>query len=82
MKTLKALSTLSLTTLLASTPAWADAGATNKVYSSGLLVALFIGICALVVLIQVAPALLTMWGMVKGAMKAKDGKLSQVQVHR
>jgi hypothetical protein len=39
---------------------------TAKVYSSGILILVFIGICALVVLFQMIPAILLLLGMVKG----------------
>ena len=71
MKTLKVLAGLSLATLLGISPALAETGAgSTKVYSSGIAVILFIGICALVVLVQMIPALITMWGMLKGVDKA------------
>ena len=82
MKTLQVMTGLSLSTLLSITPALAESGAGGtKVYSSGLLVALFIGVCALVVLVQVAPALLTAWGMLKGIGKENEKKLSQVHAN-
>lgn len=43
----------------------AFAANTTKVYSSGILVIGFIAICALVVVIQLIPALMTLWGMLK-----------------
>lgn len=54
-------------------PAWlamsgnALAVTTNRVYHSGVLVMVFLGFCALVVVVQLIPALLVLWGMIKGA---------------
>jgi hypothetical protein len=45
----------------------AFAVSTNRVYSSGIFVLGFIAFCALVVVIQLIPAIMTMWGMIKGA---------------
>lgn len=59
---------LLLTTLalwLAAIPQ-AFAASTTKVYSSGVMVLVFLGFCALVVVAQMIPALLTLWGMLKG----------------
>ena len=83
MKTIQVLAGLSLATILSTAPAWAEAGhGGTKVYSSGLAVILFIGICALVVLVQMIPALVTMWGMIKSAGKSESqAKLSKVRMH-
>ena len=51
----------------------AHAATNQRVYSSGLLVLVFIGFVALVVVIQMIPAILTLIGMLKGlATKKKD----------
>lgn len=55
---------LSLTT---SSVALASSGATNKVFVSGPLILLFLGFCALVVVIQCIPAIITLYGMITGA---------------
>lgn len=51
--------------LAAITPAFA--ASTNRVYSSGVLVLVFLGFCALVVIAQLIPALITLWGMLRSA---------------
>jgi len=43
-----------------------------RVYSSGLLVTLFLGFCALLLVIQLIPAVLTIIGLIRGVAK-KDG---------
>jgi hypothetical protein len=44
----------------------AFAADTHKVYSSGILVLVFIGFVALVVVVQMIPAIITLCGMLKG----------------
>lgn len=46
------------------------AASTTRVYSSGILVLGFIGVCALVVVIQLIPAIMILWGMVKSALES------------
>jgi hypothetical protein len=69
-KTMTTLGSAAIFTLITSTAAFA-APATNKVYSSGLLVLLFLGFCALVVVAQLIPAMITLFGMIKGAVEAR-----------
>ncbi|SNB48080.1 hypothetical protein [Geobacter sp. DSM 9736] len=57
--------------LLTITPAFA--ASTTKVYNSGILVLVFLGFCALVVVAQLIPALITLWGMIKSVVTA-EGK--------
>jgi len=56
---------------LAATPAFAVS--TNKVYNSGILVLLFLGFCALVVVFQMIPAIMILFGMIKEAVKGVSG---------
>ena len=53
------------------TSSGAHAAATQKVYSSGLLVMLFLGFCALLLIIQLIPAMMSIYGLIKGAMTKK-----------
>ena len=53
---------------LATVPC-AFAATTTKVYNSGILVLAFLGFCALVVVIQLIPAIMTVVGMLKGLAK-------------
>lgn len=46
----------------------------TTVYSSGILVLGFIGFCALVVVVQLIPAIMTCIGMIKGARKVEMEK--------
>jgi hypothetical protein len=69
MKTTRtALTTLALT--LATAPAFAAAG--TRADHSGILVWAFLGMCAMIVVAQLAPAALLAVGMIKGLVgKAK-----------
>ncbi len=55
---------MALALALTASPAFAVD--TTKVYSSGLLIVVFIGVCALLVVSQMIPAILLLLGMVKG----------------
>ena len=58
--------------ILAPVSAFASSGATNKVFVSGPLILLFLGFCALVVVIQCIPAIIMLYGMIKGAASSKE----------
>ena len=53
-------------TLSLATSTGAYAASTQRVYSSGILVLVFIGFVALVVVVQMIPAIITLCGMLKG----------------
>jgi len=55
-----------------SSEAIASSGVTNKVFVSGPLILLFLGFCALVVVIQCIPAIIMLYGMIKGAVSKKE----------
>jgi len=44
---------------------------TAMTYNSGLLILLFVGFCALLIVAQLVPAVLTLFGMTKEAIKTK-----------
>lgn len=64
-------STIALS-LATSTGALASSGATNKVFISGPLILLFLGFCALVVVIQCIPAIIMLTGMIKGVVSNRE----------
>ncbi len=72
------LGNAALFSVIPSTAAFA-APSTHTVYSSGLLVLLFLGFCALVVVAQLIPAMITLFGMIKGAVAAR--KQVQAEAH-
>lgn len=65
--------TLSL--ILLSVPAMA--ADTSKVYTSGILVLLFVGFCALLVVAQLLPAVMNLMGMTKNAAKNASSRKMQ-----
>ncbi len=67
--TMIALATAPALNLIMNTAA--HAASTNRVYSSGVLVLVFLGFCALVVIAQLIPAIITLLGMIKGVEKKR-----------
>lgn len=57
----------------------AYAAETSKVYSSGILVLIFIGFCAAMVVAQLIPAILLLMGTIKGFLrKSKEEPIEAV----
>ena len=71
-QTLTAVCSAVALSLATSTGALASSGVTNKVFVSGPLILLFLGFCALVVVIQCVPAIIMLYGMIKGAASNKE----------
>ena len=69
MKTTLKTALLTLTSLLLASPVFA---ATQRADHSGLLVWLFLGFCALIVVAQLVPAALVMFGIVKAVASPKE----------
>jgi len=65
--------------LVTSTGAFASSGVTNKVFVSGPLILLFLGFCALVVVIQCIPAIIMLYGMIKGTASAVNSEKVEVK---
>lgn len=63
MLSVKSLLSSLIVTLLAVSPAFAVDTAVT--YSSGLLVLLFVGFCALIIVVQLVPAILMLFGTAK-----------------
>jgi hypothetical protein len=74
MKTLSTVFSAVALSLVTSTAALASSGATNKVFVSGPLILLFLGFCALVVVIQCIPAIIMLYGMIKGTVSVENGE--------
>ncbi len=47
---------------------------TSKTYNSGILVLLFVGFCALIIVAQLVPAVLALFGLTKEAARSTSGK--------
>ena len=71
-QTLTAVCSAVALSLVTSTAALASSGATNKVFISGPLILLFLGFCAMVVVIQCIPAIITLYAMITGAASSKE----------
>lgn len=77
MRTIKALG-ITITLLLIAVPQ-VFAATTTRVYNSGILVIGFLGFCALVVVIQMIPAFITIWSIAKELVAGK-GKEKEAKV--
>ena len=73
MKTVKSTGMGTLMLMLASPALAVD---TTTTYSSGILVGIFLGFCALVVVVQLMPTIMLLVGFVKGPIKGTDKKAS------
>lgn len=60
----------SLMFVLMSTPAWAIN--TAQTYNSGILALLFVGFCALIIVAQLVPAVLVLFGMTRAVVTVTD----------
>lgn len=69
MKTLISTIVLFLATI---SPAFATNGVI--VYKSGILVSVFVGVCALIVVAQLVPALMLFFGMIKALVSKRETK--------
>ena len=79
MKTLSTVFSAVALSLVTSSVALASSGATNKVFVSGPLILLFLGFCALVVVIQCIPAIIMLYGMIKGTVSAVNDERVEVK---
>jgi len=57
---------LTISALLCASPAFAIN--TSQTYNSGILTLLFVGFCALIIVAQLVPAVLMLFGMTKAVM--------------
>ena len=80
MKTKRTMTEIcSAITMLLMSATGALAADTHKVYSSGLLVLMFLGFCAIVVVLQTIPAMMHLYGMIKGVASKKE--MAEVKSH-
>ena len=70
MSTKRITTLLSAALLVPATPALAAAG--NRQDNSDFLVWAFLGMCALIVVIQLMPVVMLAYGLVKGLLKGKE----------
>ncbi len=71
MRSVKTLLTTFALMLMTVSPALAVD--TNQTYNSGILVLLFVGFCALIIIAQLVPAVLALLGMTKEAARNTAG---------
>jgi hypothetical protein len=74
---MKTLATM-IGTVAGLIPAAAFAAATGRVDDSGIFVWIFLGFCALIVLLQTVPAILLMTGLAKGVASLVSDKAKAV----
>ena len=79
MRTLSTVCSAVALSLVTSTAALASSGATTKVFVSGPLILLFLGFCALVVVIQCIPAIIMLYGMIKGTISVVKDEMAEVK---
>ena len=72
MKTMRSLMTAAAIILLTVHQAWAVD--TTQTYQSGILVLVFLGVCALIVVAQMVPALILMLGTISAFAKKLRGQ--------
>lgn len=59
----------------------AHAASTNQVFVSKLGIFIFLGFCALVLVVQLIPAMMTLIGMLKGVSKEQEKATSRAKTH-
>ena len=75
MKQLKTISAALTLLLLAHTPLWAAGHIdTSRTYSSGILIGLFLGFCALIVVVQLVPSIMMLVSFIREAMAKRKLK--------
>jgi hypothetical protein len=76
MKSLRSLWMAAAWLLIGAAPALAVD--TTRVYNSGILVLLFLGVCALIVVVQLIPAMMLLFGSLRTMLRG--GKSKPVEV--
>lgn len=77
MKSLRSL--LMAVALLVGSAAPALAVDTTRVYNSGILVLLFLGVCALIVVVQLIPAMMLLFGSLRTMLRGAKAKAVEVK---
>jgi heme/copper-type cytochrome/quinol oxidase subunit 4 len=73
MNTMRITTLTVVMALATSIPAFAVD--TAKTYSSGLLIAVFLAFCALLVVVQLMPSIMLLAGFIKGLARRTEGKV-------
>ena len=72
-----AINTVAITLFAAAN---AHAASTNKVFVSKLSIVIFLGFCALVLVVQLIPAMMTLYGMLK-SIGSKEKSPARARTH-
>ncbi len=80
MQSVKILLAALVLMLMAVSPALAVD--TSQTYNSGILVLLFVGFCALIIIAQLVPAVLALFGMTKEAAKSTSANRAAVSAKK
>ncbi len=80
-KTLTAVFSALAINLATGSGAIASSGVTNKVFISGPLILIFLGFCALVVVVQCVPAIIMLYGMIKGAASKRNASKASAKYY-
>lgn len=59
----------------------AHAASTSKIFVSKISILIFLAFCALVLVVQLIPAIMTLYGMLKGVGKEQEKSASRVKSH-
>ena len=70
MKRLQSIGMAAVLLVICASPALAVD--TTRVYNSGILVLLFLGVCALIVMVQLIPALTLCFGSIRSMLRGKS----------
>jgi len=82
MKTRASLQAAANTAMvLLMTAATAHAESSNKVFVSKAGIVIFLGFCALVLVVQLIPAIVTLYGMLKGVSKEQAKTPSRAKIN-
>jgi len=74
----QAAANTSIVSLMAA--ANAHAASTSKVFVSKLSIVIFLGFCAMVLVVQLIPAIMTLYGMLKGVSKEQEKSPSRAKI--
>ncbi len=75
MKTIKTLIAGLAMVLMTQAPVWAAVHVdTSRTYSSGILIGLFLGFCALIVVVQLVPSIMMLVAFIRESMAKRQAK--------
>ena len=75
MKSARIFASSTAITMITGIPAFA--GDTATTYSSGLLIGIFMAFCAMLVVVQMVPSLLLLFGFIRGLVRRPEPRSEQ-----